>query len=108
MTRRTSGQSLTAIVRGLRAKLQGFFGYFKHASVESLREMDGWIRGRLRGILRKRAGLRGRGRGRGHPFGRLRAGRQRWSNRYFADLGLPSLEAARELESISLCKAATY
>jgi RNA-directed DNA polymerase len=99
MTRRTSGQSLTAIIQRLRTKLQGFFGYFKHASAESLREMDGWIRGRLRGILRKRAGLRGRGRGRDH---------HRWSNRYFADLGLLSLEAARELESISLRKAAPY
>jgi RNA-directed DNA polymerase len=85
LTRRTNGQSLPAIVQGLQAKLQGFFGYFKHASVESLRKMDGWTRGRLRSILRKRAGLRGRGRGRDH---------QRWSNRYFADLGLMSLAAA--------------
>jgi RNA-directed DNA polymerase len=41
------------------------------------------VRGRLRGILRKRHGGRGRGRGRDH---------QRWPNRYFAEAGLLSLE----------------
>ena len=99
LTRRTNGQSRTAIACQLRPKLQGFFAYFKHASESSLREMDGWIRGRLRSILRQRAGLRGRGRGRDH---------QRWSNHYFAELGLFNLEAARELESISLRHAANY
>lgn len=96
LTRRTSGQSLTAIIQRLRPKLQGFYGYFKHAGVDSLEAMDGWIRGRLRGILRRRKGLRGRGRGIDH---------QRWNNRYFAELGLFSLAAARDFEIISLHEA---
>lgn len=97
LSRRTCGESLQALAQRLRPKLEGFFGYFKHTSAASLREVDGWIRGRLRAILRKRAGLRGRGRGRDH---------QRWGNDYFTDLGLYSLEAARELEIISLRVAA--
>jgi RNA-directed DNA polymerase len=96
LTRRTSGQSLAAIVQRLRPKLQGFFGYFKHASANSLNSMDGWIRGRLRAILRRRAGLRGRGRG---------LDQHRWNNHYFTELGLFSLKEARAMESISLRNA---
>ena len=107
LTRRTNGQSLRAIAERLKPKLQGFYGYFKHVSEGVLREVDGWIRGRLRSILRKRAGLKGRGRGRDHPFGRLRALRQRWDNRYFTEHGYFSLEDARSEELISLRKAVT-
>jgi retron-type reverse transcriptase len=45
-------------------------------------EIDGWIRGRLRSILRKRAHLKGRGRGRDH---------QRWTNDFFKKHGYFSL-----------------
>jgi hypothetical protein len=57
----------------------GWSGYFKHAKASELSGIDGWIRMRLRTILRKRRGLKGRGRGIDH---------QRWSNRYFKKLGL--------------------
>ena len=97
LTRRCNGRSIEAIANLLRPKLQGFFGYFKHASEGTLGSLDGWIRGRLRSILRKRAGLRGRARGRDH---------QRWPNHYFAKLGLFDLEEARRLEIISLSKSA--
>ena len=50
--------------------------------------LDGWIRMRLRSILRKRSGRRGRGRGSDH---------HRWRNAFFADQGLYSLKAAHEL-----------
>jgi RNA-directed DNA polymerase len=93
LTRRNNGQSLSSIALGLRPQLQSFYGYFKHAGANSLRGLDQWVRGRLRSILRRQTGGRGRGRGSDH---------QRWNNRYFADLGLFSLEAARELELISL------
>ena len=97
LTKRASGRSLEAIARELRPKLQGFYGYFKHAEKQCLAQLDRWIRARLRGILRKRRKLRRRGRGRDH---------QRWPNRYFAELGLYSLAAARDLEIISLHQAA--
>lgn len=99
LTKRANGHSLEEIADMLRPKLQGFFNYFKHASAGALRDVDQWIRGRLRSILRKRAGGEGRGRGRDH---------YRWGNDYFTKLGLFDLEDARRLEIISLRKAANY
>jgi RNA-directed DNA polymerase len=84
-TRRTHGHSLTWTVGKLSATLHGWFGYFRHCNQSVFPRLDSWIRGRLRSILRKRAGRRGRGRGSDH---------QRWPNQYFADLGLYSLSAA--------------
>jgi RNA-directed DNA polymerase len=93
LTRRTNGRCLSAIIQTVNPILRGWYGYFKHASEEKLNEMDGWLRGRLRSILRKRRKGKGRGRGRDH---------QRWNNRYFAKLGLFCLEAARAEEIASL------
>lgn len=98
-TKRTSGESLPAIAAKLKSRLEGFYGYFKHVSSGELASMDGWVRGRLRGLLRKRAGLRGRGRGRDH---------QRWPNCYFDEIGLFNLERARSLERMSLRHAANF
>jgi RNA-directed DNA polymerase len=84
-TRRTHGHSLTTIVKSLNATLQGWFGYFRHCFWNVYTDLDSWIRGRLRSILRRRAGRRGRGRGADH---------QRYSNQYFTDQGLLSLHTA--------------
>jgi RNA-directed DNA polymerase len=93
-TRRGTGRSLPAIITRINPVLRGWYGYFRQASVESLKEMDGWVRGRLRSILRKRERkLRGRARGGDH---------QRWNNRYFAALGLFCLEVCRAAETASL------
>jgi len=54
---------------------------------------------RLRSILRKRKKKRGRGRGCEH---------KRWPNRYFAKIGLFSLEQARYEELMSLHDGANY
>ena len=61
--------------------------------------IDGWIRMRLRSILRKRRGLEGRGRGIDH---------QRWPNRYFTKLGLFCLPDARESTIASLRNGANH
>ena len=98
-TKRTSGRSLEAIIKELNPKLQGWFGYFKHAHPGQLGEMDGWIRGRLRSILRKRRSREGRGRGKDH---------QRWPNRYFAELGLYCLLEAKNTVITSLRQGATH
>jgi RNA-directed DNA polymerase len=87
LTKRTNGQSLEAIIAKL--NLRGWYGYFRHASAAALGEMDGWVRGRLRSILRKRRGGKGRGRGLDH---------QRWGNGYFAELGLLCLQELRAQE----------
>jgi len=92
-TRRNNGTSMEAIVADLNRTLPGWFGYFKHAKASDLGKIDGWIRMRLRSILRKRCGSEGRGRGIDH---------HRWSNRYFTKLGLFCLQEARESESTSL------
>jgi RNA-directed DNA polymerase len=84
-TRRTNGNSLTWIIGTLNATLQGWFGFFRHCHWNVFTDMDSWIRGRLRSVLRKRASRRGRGRGADH---------QRWPNKYFADQGLYSLHDA--------------
>jgi RNA-directed DNA polymerase len=84
-TRRTHGHSLEFTCASLTATLRGWFTYFRHCHGSVYRELDGWIRMRLRSILRKRSGQRGRARGADH---------QRWPNSYFRELGLFSLEHA--------------
>lgn len=84
-TVRTHGHSLTWIVGALNRTLRGWFGYFRHCHRNVYRDLDRWIRGRLRSILRRRVGRRGRGRDTDH---------QRWPNAYFADQGLYRLYAA--------------
>jgi RNA-directed DNA polymerase len=98
-TRRNNGKSMEAIVADLNRTLPGWFGYFKYVKASQLGEIDGWIRMRLRSILRKRRGLEGRGRGKDH---------QRWPNRYFKKLGLFCLLDARETEFASLRNGANH
>jgi len=86
LTRRTHGHSLQGAIAALNPILRGWFGYFKHSNVYTMQEVDRWVRGRLRSILRKRHKGKGKGRGWDHF---------RWPNRYFAELGLYSLEQAR-------------
>jgi RNA-directed DNA polymerase len=86
-TKRKSGKSLRAIIASLNPTLIGWFEYFKHAYKTTFKHHDGWIRMRLRSILRKRMGKRGRGRGSDH---------QRWPNKFFAAHGLYSLKAAHD------------
>lgn len=87
-TKRTSGQCLRAIIKSLNPTLRGWFEYFKHSYKTTFPAVDGWIRMRLRSILRKRLGRKGRGRGADH---------HRWPNAFFAEHGLYSLTAAHEL-----------
>jgi RNA-directed DNA polymerase len=84
-TKRTNGQSLPVTCARLNLQLRGWFTYFRHGHWSIFRDLDGWIRGRLRSILRKRQKRRGRGRGRDH---------QRWPNAFFDKQGLYSLNAA--------------
>jgi RNA-directed DNA polymerase len=87
-TKRTSGECLRAIIQSLNPTLRGWFEYFKHSYRTTFQDVDGWTRMRLRSILRKRQGRKGRGRGRDH---------QRWPNAFFAEHGLYSLKATHAL-----------
>ena len=82
LTHRANGRSLNETIMRINRVTRGWFGYFKHSNRWTFVELDGWIRGRLRAILRKRAHLKGRARGRDHL---------RWHNAYFAEHGYFSL-----------------
>ncbi len=91
-SKRNNAHSMKTILEQLNPILRGWFGYFKQAYRGQHREMDGWIRMRLRSIYRKRHRKRGRGRGSDHQI---------WPNSHFAELGLFSLELAQR-EAIGL------
>jgi RNA-directed DNA polymerase len=52
-TRRTRGDSLERIVADLNRTLRGWFGYFKHAHPHIFKRLDGFLRRRLRALLRR-------------------------------------------------------
>jgi RNA-directed DNA polymerase len=85
-TARTRGDSLARIVADLNPRLRGWFGYFKHAHRNTFAKVDGFVRRRLRAILRKQEKRPG--------FGRCLADQQRWTNHFFAQAGLFALNAA--------------
>jgi RNA-directed DNA polymerase len=87
-TIRTSGESMQCIIAGINRSLVGWFEYFRHSNRKTFQWIDGWIRMRLRSILRKRQGRHGRGRGTDH---------WKWPNTYFGGLGLFTLTAAHDL-----------
>lgn len=87
-TKRTNGNSLTTIIESINPTLRGWFGYFKHSHWNVFPGVDGWVRMRLRSILRKRRKGRGRGRGQDH---------YRWPNSFFREAGLYSMQEARAL-----------
>jgi RNA-directed DNA polymerase len=86
-THRCNGHSLPDIIRSVNLTLRGWFNYFQHSHKPTFKMVDGWVRMRLRSILRKRTRRRGCGRGWDH---------QRWPNAFFAAHGLFSLVAAHQ------------
>jgi RNA-directed DNA polymerase len=111
LTRRTRGRSLVQVVQDLRAYLLGWRGYFRVANTPGrMRELDAWIRHRLRACQLKQwkrgktvfRELVARGMGRG-AAARVAANARRWwhnsamsihialPNSYFEKMGLPSL-----------------
>jgi len=86
-TRRTSGDSLEWIIADVNRTLRGWFEYFQHSSRRSVyRDLDSWLRMRLRSLLRRRAGGRGVARDQTASF--------TWPNAFFAERGLFSLATA--------------
>lgn len=85
-TRRSRGDSLASIVADVSPVLRGWFGYFKHAFPITFKDVDGFVRRRLRAILRKHEKRPG--------FGRCYNDHRRWPNVFFAERGLFSLHTA--------------
>lgn len=94
-TGRTRAVSLKSIITDLNPMLKGWFGYFKHAHPLEFRRVDGFIRRRLRALLRKQEKRPG--------FGRCQADHGRWPNAFFAEQGLFTLTGAHVLASQSRC-----
>jgi RNA-directed DNA polymerase len=90
-SKRTRGDSLARIIADLNPTLRGWFNYFKHAHPMTFSGMDGFVRRRLRAILRKQEKRPG--------MGRCRDDHQRWPNKFFATQGLFTMVTARELAS---------
>lgn len=87
-TGRCNDNSLETIIKRINNTLIGWFAYFKHSNKYTFQSIDGWIRRRLRSILRKREKRRGYSRGWDN---------MRWPNKYFRNHGLFSLEIAHKI-----------
>jgi RNA-directed DNA polymerase len=85
-TIRSRGDSLRQIVEDITPMLRGWFGYFKHARPRLFRRLDGFVRRRLRAILRKQEKRPG--------MGRSEADHRKWTNAFFAGIGLFTLQTA--------------
>jgi RNA-directed DNA polymerase len=92
-TKRTSGDSLAKIIADVNPMLRGWFNYFKHAHPLVHELMDGFVRRRLRALLRKQEKRPG--------MGQCLNDHLRWPNAFFAAQGLFTMTAARVLASQS-------
>jgi RNA-directed DNA polymerase len=81
-TKRTSGAAMPKIIGGLNRVIRGWGGYFQGGVRNVPVRLEGWIRMRLRSILRARDKRDGHGRGLDH---------NRYPNAWFAARGLISL-----------------
>ena len=92
-TGRTRSGSLETIIGELNPVLRGWFGYFQQAHRSTFRDVDGFVRRRLRALLRKREKRPG--------FARTARDHRRWPNAFFAEHGLFTLHEAHALASQS-------
>lgn len=94
ITRRNNPHSLEVICSLLLPHMKGWFQYFKHSSSSTFSGLDGFIRRRMRRILRKRIRKRG--------TGRNKTDHKKWSNAWFQSQGYVSLYSMYEAEVQSL------
>jgi RNA-directed DNA polymerase len=88
-TKRNVGNSIDFVIASLNATLKGWYGHFKHAHRVTFSSVDGFVRRRLRAMLRRQKHRPGQGRC-------LRDHKQ-WPNAFFADLGLFTMYEAHQL-----------
>lgn len=88
-TGRSNSHSLRQLIDILNPILRGWFQYFKHSRTTTFKIVDGWVRRRLRSILRRHRRTRGIANG---------GDNLRWPNAYFRQMGLFTMvEAHRQL-----------
>src|SRR6266567_1457693 len=88
-TGRNVGKGLPMVIADINSTLRGWFGYFQHSHRPTFRMVDGWVRRRLRSILRRQQRYEGIAKTHG-------ADHVRWPNAFFAKHVLFSLQAARD------------
>lgn len=79
-TRRRRNGNLEEIISDLNRTMKGWFEYFKHTNGGDFKDVDGYVRRRLRAILRRRLKRPG--------LGRTYDDHKRWPNAFFAEKGL--------------------
>jgi RNA-directed DNA polymerase len=94
-TPRNRGQSIECVIASLNPILKGWYGYFKQAHRFTFASIDGFIRRRLRAMLRKQQHRPGQG--------RCFNDHKRWPNAFFAGLGLFTMSDAHQLARQSRC-----
>jgi RNA-directed DNA polymerase len=86
-TKRSSGRSMSQTIADVNRTLRGWFEYFKHSCRKTFRTEDGFVRRRLRSILRHQTHRKGSAKANG-------ADQARWPIAYFNALGLFNLQQA--------------
>jgi RNA-directed DNA polymerase len=94
-TKRNRGDSIEDIIASLNPLLRGWFGYFQHAHRYTFSSVDGFVRRRLRALLRRQLHRPGQG--------RCLRDHSRWPNAFFANLGLFTMSEALRLARQSRC-----
>ena len=92
-TKKNNPATLEMIIDNLNMTLRGWFEYYKHSNKYKLNMFDGFVRRRLRSLLRKRNKKKG-------GTGRCLNDHKRWPKSFFQEHGLFSLKVAR-VEAIS-------
>ena len=88
-TKRNEGHSIEYVIASLNPTLRGWYAYFQHAHHFTFSSLDGFIRRRLRAMLRRQKHRPGQG--------QCRRDHQQWPNAFFADLGLFTMSKAHRL-----------
>ena len=94
-TPRNRGGSIESVIASLNPTLKGWYAYFKQAHRFTFSSIDGFIRRRLRAMLRKQKHRPGQG--------RCLNDHKQWPNSFFADLGLFTMSEAHQLARQSRC-----
>lgn len=95
LTPRNRGQSIELVIASLNPTLKGWYAYFKHAHRHTFSSIDGFIRRRLRAMLRKQKHRPGQG--------RCLNDHKQWPNAFFAGLGLFTMSKVHQLARQSRC-----
>jgi RNA-directed DNA polymerase len=94
-TKRNEGHSIEYVIASLNPTLRGWYAYFQHAHHFTFSSLDGFIRRRLRAMLRRQKHRPGQD--------QCRRDHKQWPNAFFADLGLFTMSEAHQLARQSRC-----